>query len=257
MKLLKVRDWTQHCQVFSANHRVLLQVEPVLKGKCLDLCAHVNIHVCVLVFMLGTPDGCVCMRKYASGWMYVCTYMYVHSAHLHMLQQWKFQLNIRQKSFQSYAALEQGPKEIHSQRDQALSKVRWITLKSVLLCPGNWTDNFWRSLPNCIMLSLCGNVCLPMFTPLHGIDMTLRVCDVLLPKNATVYLRREILIIFSVREIKHTALDWISLPSGRFPAGTLTYCAQNGQGFFFESFIGFMSGLSFQAVGVLSRQIQC
>lgn len=27
-----------------------------------------------------------------------------------------------------------------------------LTLKSVLLCPGNWTDNVRRSLPTCIML---------------------------------------------------------------------------------------------------------
>lgn len=127
MKLLKARDQTQRCQVFSANPCRLLHVEHVLKGKCLDLCAHVNIHVCILVFAPETPDGCVCMCKYASGWMCVYVYgcvrtcMYVHGAYLCMLQQWKFQLNIRQKSFQSYAALEQGPKEIHSQRDQALS----------------------------------------------------------------------------------------------------------------------------------------
>lgn len=71
--------------------------------------------------MLETPGGCVCMCKYASVWMYVGMYMYVHSACLHMLQQSQFQLNTMQKSFWSYAALEQGPKQIHSQWHQALS----------------------------------------------------------------------------------------------------------------------------------------
>lgn len=38
----------------------------------------------------------MCMCEYASVWMYVGMYMYVHSACLHMLQQSQFQLNTMQ-----------------------------------------------------------------------------------------------------------------------------------------------------------------
>lgn len=45
-------------------------------------------------------------------------------------------------------------------------------------------DNFWRSLPTYIILRVRAEMCLYMFLPLHGTDLTPQV-DVLLPKNAT------------------------------------------------------------------------
>lgn len=45
-------------------------------------------------------------------------------------------------------------------------------------------DNFWRSLPTYIMLRVSAEMCLYMFLPLHGTDLTPQVY-VLLPKNAT------------------------------------------------------------------------
>ena len=68
------RDRTQRCQVFSASHCLLLHVEHVLKGKYLDLCAHMNIHVCGLVHARNSRRMCVHVQI-ASGWMDV--YIYV------------------------------------------------------------------------------------------------------------------------------------------------------------------------------------